>query len=144
MTHSSFILQQIIRLYVTILNVWKRKYVLIRLGSLVLIVLGSNSGLAQIINIPDPNFKAVLLAASTNNTIAQIGTIFPDNSSTLINVKIDTNDNGEIEVNEVQDINYLNIVGTNVSDITGIENFINLKYFLCWQNNISSMDGVSG
>ena len=103
-------------------------------------IMGSN---AQVINIPDPNFKAVLLAASTNNAIAAIGDILPDNSTTLVNVKIDTNNNGEIEVNEVQDITYLNFIGTNVNDITGIENFINLKYLLCWQNYISSMDSVS-
>lgn len=98
---------------------------------------------AQVINIPDPNFKAVLLAADTNNTIAMIGELFPNSPTTLVSIKIDTNNNGEIEVNEVQDITYLNFIGTNVNDITGIENFINLKYLLCWQNDISSMDGVS-
>lgn len=96
---------------------------------------------SQAINIPDPNFKAVLLAASPNNTIAATGNLFPN---TLITVKIDTNDNGIIEVNEVQNITYLNLIGSNISDISGIENFISLKYLLCWQNNISSMDSVSG
>ena len=98
---------------------------------------------AQVINIPDPNFKAVLLAANTNNAIAAIGDILPDNSTTLVNVKIDTNNNGEVEVNEVQDITYLNIVGTNVSDLSGIENFISLKYLLCGYNNINNVDSIS-
>jgi hypothetical protein len=98
----------------------------------------------QPINIPDANFNAVLLAASTNNSIAAIGDILPDNSVTLVNVKIDTNNNGIIEVDEVQDITYLFLSYSNISDLTGIEYFINLKYLFINNNNISSINNVYG
>lgn len=45
---------------------------------------------AQIVNIPDTNFKAKLLAANTTNSIAA--------DSFNNNIKIDINNNGEIEV----------------------------------------------
>jgi hypothetical protein len=45
---------------------------------------------AQIVNIPDANFKAKLLAASSNNTIASINFWPPINNQTSAYVKIDT------------------------------------------------------
>lgn len=99
---------------------------------------------AQPINIPDANFKAVLLAANSNNSIAAIGDILPDNSVTLVNVKIDTNNNGLIEVSEVEDITYLFIQYSNISDLTGIEYFVNLKYLFINNNNISTVDNLYG
>jgi Secretion system C-terminal sorting domain len=97
---------------------------------------------AQTIYIPDSNFKTVLLASSSISGIAAAGNSLTPN--TLTSVKIDINNNGEIEVNEVQDITYLALVGYNINDITGIEYFINLKYLFCWDNNIVNVDNVSG
>ena len=104
-------------------------------------IIGSN---AQVINIPDSNFKAVLLAADVTNSIAQVGTIFPNNSASMVSVKIDTNNNGEIEVNEAQVINYLLLQYSNISDLTGIEYFINLKYLFINNNTISTVDNLYG
>ena len=87
------------------------------------------------INIPDPNFKAILLAANTTNNIAAIGAI-----GNFTTVKIDTNNDGEIQVSEAQAINYLLVINSQISDLTGIEYFTNLKYLYCAQNNLTSID----
>ena len=69
---------------------------------------------AQIVNIPDANFKAKLLEADVTNNIAG-------------NLKIDTNDNGEIEVSEAVLITMLNLSNSSISNLTGIQDFINLQ-----------------
>ena len=56
---------------------------------------------AQIIYIPDTNFKNTLLASSYVNQIAK-----DLNGNWCI---IDTNNNGQIEVNEAQQISFLNL-----------------------------------
>ncbi len=73
---------------------------------------------SQIIPIPDANFKAKLLLSSTTNTIAQ--------SNTLGNVKIDANNNNEIEISEALLVNNLFIQTSNIASISGIEYFTNL------------------
>lgn len=90
---------------------------------------------AQTINIPDQHFKAILLAASPNNTIAATGPL-----NNLTNVKIDTNNDGEIQVSEAQAITYLLVINSQISDLTGIEYFINLNWFNCAQNNLITLD----
>lgn len=80
---------------------------------------------AQIINFPDPNFKSKLLQANVSNNIANF-TI------------IDTNYNGEIEVNEIEDVTFLDISNGSISDLTGLSYF-NLFYFDCSNNNIITL-----
>lgn len=60
---------------------------------LIVLFAGSN---AQIVNIPDANFKAMLLAADVTNSIAkgQYGSA----------LKIDANSNGQIEIFETGSI----------------------------------------
>jgi Secretion system C-terminal sorting domain len=97
---------------------------------------------AQIINIPDLNFKARLLAASTSNNIAS--TIEPnDNGYVSTYNKIDVNNDGEIQVSEALLIKFLRVPGVNINDVTGVNAFVNLKYFNCANNQISDID-VSG
>lgn len=74
---------------------------------------------AQIVNIPDANFKAYLLNGNTtNNQIA-----FNTAGATII----DTNGNGQIEVSEAQAITRLNLKNnTLITNISGIESFINV------------------
>ncbi|MEZ4874371.1 MAG: T9SS type A sorting domain-containing protein [Flavobacteriaceae bacterium] len=77
---------------------------------------------AQIVNIPDVNFKNKLLA---HNPI------------------IDTNSNGEIEVAEAEAVLFpLNVAATvpAIVDITGIEAFINIEAFNCAGNLIENLD----
>lgn len=93
---------------------------------------------AQTINIPDAHFKAMLLSASPNNNIAGIGPL----SNTLF-VKIDTNNDGEIQTSEAQAINYILIPNAQISDLTGIEYFSNLTFFSFAQNNITNVNLLS-
>ena len=62
---------------------------------------------AQVITFPDPNFKAILLAADVTNEIAQ------NNYPLQDNMKIDANNNGEIEVAEALAVERLNIDNAN-------------------------------
>ena len=82
---------------------------------------------AQIINIPDQNFKNKLLQANTNN-------------QTAANTIIDTNANGEIEISEALMVNYLFVAASNISDLTGIEYFTNLQYLYINVNQITSIN----
>jgi Secretion system C-terminal sorting domain/Leucine Rich repeats (2 copies)/Domain of unknown function DUF11 len=98
---------------------------------------------AQIVNIPDPVFKAKLLSASTNG-IASTQT--PNESFgtvTTVNA-IDTNDDGEIQVSEAVLIKYLNISFTNLTSLEGINAFINLESFYFNENNQLSTLNLSG
>ncbi len=94
---------------------------------------------AQIVNIPDTNFKAKLLSASSSNQIASIQTPNIVGYVTTYN-SIDSNNNGEIEQNEASAIKYLNIQTSSINDLTGIEFFINLISLNCYDNQLSSIN----
>jgi hypothetical protein len=87
---------------------------------------------AQIINIPDANFKAQLLLASTSNWIAI--------NHSGNNIKIDANNDGEIQVNEAQQVGKLYVNNLNITDLTGIESFVSLTYLNCAMNQIVSLN----
>ncbi|MBC2846630.1 DUF7619 domain-containing protein [Winogradskyella flava] len=87
---------------------------------------------AQIVNIPDANFKAKLLEASSSNQIAEILNYGYD--------VIDYNYDGEIQVYEAEEVISLNLNFSEISDLTGIEAFINLEKLECRQNQISVLD----
>ncbi|WP_104734195.1 T9SS type A sorting domain-containing protein [Hanstruepera ponticola] len=72
---------------------------------------------AQIVNIPDANFKAALIA-----------------------VGVDTNNDGEIQVSEAEEVTTLNIGGFGITNLAGIENFINLLILSCYNNEIQNLD----
>ncbi|REC53961.1 T9SS C-terminal target domain-containing protein [Chryseobacterium piscium] len=74
---------------------------------------------AQIVNIPDANFKSYLLSGNTtNNQIA---------FNTAGAMVIDANGNGEIEVSEAHAVTRLNLKNnTLITNISGIESFINV------------------
>ena len=78
-----------------------------------------SSATAQIVHIPDENFKAALLA----------------------NKFINTNSDGEIQVNEALDFSGMIIVNNqSISDLTGIESFVNLTGLKVHFNNLSSVN----
>ena len=87
---------------------------------------------AQIINIPDANFKAKLLSASSSNEIAQ-------NLIGNYDV-IDANGDGEIQVSEAQNIQKLYVPLSNISNLTGVEEFTNLQNLYCQYNQLTSLD----
>ena len=97
---------------------------------------------AQIINFPDANFKARLLQASPNNMVASV--LEPTDGGYVSSYnKIDTNNDGEIQVSEALLIKYLRVSSVNISSVVGVNQFSNLKYFNCTTNQISNID-VSG
>jgi hypothetical protein len=102
---------------------------------------------AQIVYIPDANFKAKLLSASP--TVYVGSTVNPDSSATPnVYTTIDVNGNGEIEVSEAQNIIYLKLnwvsgFGAKISNLQGIEAFTNLKTLYCAYNSLSTLDLTS-
>ena len=74
---------------------------------------------AQILNIPDANFKAALLNYSP---------------------AIDTNSDGNIEISEVQALTDLSLSSLHISDLTGIQSFTNLTYLNCSDNDLTTID----
>lgn len=74
----------------------------------------------QIVNIPDPNFKAALLAHSP---------------------VIDLNGDGEIQVSEASSFDAdLILFNKNITDLTGISDFISLTHLNCNKNQIKELD----
>ena len=97
---------------------------------------------AQIVNIPDANFKAKLLAASPGNQIASTQT--PDyNGDVLSYDAIDTNEDGEIQISEAAAIKYIDISNVICSSLEGIVGFPNLSSLKRNHGLLSNMN-VSG
>ncbi|CAM3542351.1 T9SS type A sorting domain-containing protein [Aequorivita lipolytica] len=72
---------------------------------------------AQIVNIPDPNFK-----------------------SALISEGVDTNNDGEIQVSEAEARIELNVSYANIFSLEGIHSFINLENLRCNNNELTSIN----
>lgn len=90
---------------------------------------------AQIVNIPDANFKAKLLEADSNNHIA-----LDINGQSI---KIDINYDNEIQESEAASVYYLYVESSGVQKIqslTGIENFTKLVHLSCSFNLLTSID----
>jgi Leucine-rich repeat (LRR) protein len=87
---------------------------------------------AQIVTIPDTNFKARLLEADSTNYIALnlLGAPF----------KIDSNADGEIQLTEALQVKSLSLNSASIASLTGITSFTNLQVFHCISNQISSLD----
>ncbi|WP_298116610.1 leucine-rich repeat domain-containing protein, partial [Flavobacterium sp.] len=97
---------------------------------------------AQIVNIPDANFKAQLLEANSTNGIASYQT--PNEFGLVISYNnIDSNGDGEIQVSEASLIKYLNVSEASISNLEGILSFTNLQVLYCGYNQLSSLN-VSG
>lgn len=95
-----------------------------------------SSVFSQIINFPDNNFKLALLESSDGEFVAK-----------NLNdewVAIDTNNNGQIEISEAEQIKslllYSESSGITFSNITGIKFFTNLEEINIQRHNISFAD----
>lgn len=75
---------------------------------------------AQIVNIPDANFKAK-----------------------LINLGVDINSDGNIQFSEASLVRSLNLNYSNISNLIGIESFVSLKDLYCDYNQINTLN-ISG
>lgn len=99
--------------------------------TLLFLLFSSLAASAQIVNIPDYQFKTALrngLCVDTNND----GT--PDTSA-------DLNNDDEIQVSEAEAVQNLYILAQyNVSDMTGIEAFVNLRVLYCEYLSLTSLD----
>ncbi len=78
---------------------------------------GSATAQTQIINIPDTNFKKALL-----------------------DYDVDANSDGEIQKTEAESQDFLNIEGSNISSLEGIEHFVNITTLRCNSNSITTLD----
>lgn len=87
---------------------------------------------AQIVNIPDANFKAKLLQASPSIQIAK--------STAGLWIKVDANNDGEIQITEATQVAALYVNFSSISSLTGIESFTNLKVLSCYNNTIATLD----
>jgi Leucine-rich repeat (LRR) protein len=91
---------------------------------------------AQIVNIPDANFKAKLLSSDITNNVAKD---FSDNF-----IKIDANNDGEIQQSEAAVVkklflnNSLNSLPLEYTNLTGINSFINIESILIFNLKITT------
>jgi Leucine-rich repeat (LRR) protein len=108
-----------------------------KLYTLLFITLIGFIGNAQIVNIPDANFKAKLLAANTTNQIASTQTPSLSGNVTSYNI-IDTNNDGEIQVSEALAIKWLKVNASVIADLTGIQSFSNLMSLNCATNQLTN------
>lgn len=87
---------------------------------------------AQIINFNDTNFKQKLLDASPFE-----GTAKDINGN---NIEVDINNDDEIEVSEALLVYRLQVNGSSIADMTGLEFFTNLIELQCIFNQLVSLD----
>jgi hypothetical protein len=102
-----------------------------------IIILFSIFTTAQIINFPDAKFKAKLLESNTSNGIARGFNIIPFDGESI---KIDANNNNEIEINEVLNIGSLEVNNSELSSLDGIQFFKNLQHLNCNDNKLKALD----
>lgn len=87
------------------------------------------SAQAQIVTIPDANFKNALVNTLCVSTVA----------ANTFDADVDTNNDGEIQVSEAEAVVRLSVPNQNIADLTGIEAFTNLYSLNCNSNQISTL-----
>ena len=90
----------------------------------------SVSSVAQIVNIPDANFKNVLL----NQNCADF-----DNDGDY-DGDVDTNNDGEIQVSEAEAVIRLRGTNEGIVSVEGIESFVNIEILTLFGNDITEID----
>jgi len=85
---------------------------------------------AQIIDIPDPVFKNVLVTALCADL----------NNDGVYESDVDTNDNNEIDLSEALAVIRLNVSSKLLTSLAGINNFTNLIYLDFHFNQVSDID----
>lgn len=86
----------------------------------------------QTLNIPNANFKTKLVQASTVNVIAL--------DLSALAIKIDTNDDGEIQQSEALGVRTLYLDSSNISSFEGIQYFSNLRDLRCSNNLMTELN----
>ncbi|WP_040247160.1 T9SS type A sorting domain-containing protein [Psychroserpens mesophilus] len=90
------------------------------LYALLLVLTVSFTSNAQIIDIPDANFK-----------------------NALISIGVDTNSDGEISIAEAEATTYMAVNGLSIASLEGIEYFVNLEYLICENNLLTELNLVN-
>jgi len=85
--------------------------------NIILYILIPFTGLSQYTNIPDPNFELVLL-----------------------NYGYDLVIDGVVETSAIDTLTELQLNDYNISDLSGIEDFISLQTLYCQNNNITNLN----
>jgi len=99
----------------------------------ILAMLLCNSILAQIVYIPDPNFKNALV----NTPCVIFG---PPGDCGDVNFSVDINGDGEVQVEEAKAFDLLCIGFQNISSLEGIKAFVNLERLYVYNNNLTNID----
>ncbi|MGV3696758.1 DUF7619 domain-containing protein [Flavobacterium sp.] len=92
---------------------------------------------SQIVSVPDANFKARLLSSSLINSVAK--------DAGGGNLKIDANNDGEIQESEALRVYELRVKSTNYAvpykfaSLEGINSFTNLTYLECQDNLLTTL-----
>ena len=85
---------------------------------------------AQIVNIPDPDFKYTLVNYNCVDT----------NGDGIGDVDADTNNDGEIQQAEAESVIGLNVSYKAIHSLEGIQSFINLEYLNCEVNQLTALN----
>lgn len=86
-------------------------------------------------------FLLLLFLIITTDSFAQIVTIPDVNFKTkLISLGIDTNTDGEIQESEALAVTNLDVSSSSIANLTGIESFINLTDLNCDQNSLTVLN----
>lgn len=104
----------------TLLGIFRTFEKMIKMKKLLLLFLIPFSSFGQYTNIPDANFELALL-----------------------NLGYDFVIDGVVETSAIDTITELQINGEEISDLTGIEDFIDLQSLFCYDNNITSLNLVN-
>lgn len=87
---------------------------------------------AQIVNIPDVNFK--------NRLVRSTSAAYTAKDSSGNNIAVDSNADGEIQQTEAQAVYSLNVTSSAMSNLQGIRSFTNLRVLACGGNNLTTLD----
>ncbi len=85
---------------------------------------------AQIVNIPDANFRNALF-----NTLCVDTDNFNGGDASA-----DRNNDGIIQASEALYVTSLDVSSQNITDLTGIERFTNIRRFYCSYNNLMNLN----
>ncbi len=92
-----------------------------------------NSTYAQIVDIPDPNFKNALV----NTPCVIFG---PPGDCGDVNATVDLNGDGEVQVAEAEAVDLLCIDYQNITSLEGLEAFVNLETLSVFNNDLTTID----
>ena len=97
---------------------------------LIIILFISTISQAQIVDIPDANFKDALV----NEICADF------DGDGILDGDVDTNNDGEIQVSEAEIVLGLRVSNIEIVSMEGIQSFINIERLNCTNNDINSLD----